>query len=254
MKTIGVRLEDIDVKERDVFERLGLVPDPNSAWILSRHPSEPLCLRSDLYPKINPIFIDFDSTTMQKKRASLRGKHQLLNKAVPLKSNGDKLLDLTAGFGEDAFCLASQGFQVTALERNPILFALLKDAWSRFAKKNLVDPVVKNGRLEFVFVEAEIFLQEQKSSSYEIVYYDPMFKGSGKSALSSGRLQLLQTLLKQDSEPTLHLLDHAMRVARSRLVIKRALRANPIRSGVTHAFKGQAVRYDMYITSNFGLS
>ena len=73
--------------------------------------------------------IDFnhDPLNYQKKKLSL--KSELISRALGAGANGLRLLDLTAGLGIDAVFLAQLGFQVTAIERNPLIYLCLENAW-----------------------------------------------------------------------------------------------------------------------------
>ena len=51
------------------------------------------------------------------------------------KKKGASILDCTAGLGRDGFTLASNGFNVTMIEKNPIIVLLLKNGLQRFIQK-----------------------------------------------------------------------------------------------------------------------
>ena len=71
------------------------------------------------------VFVDFEGQKLMH-RVRDRAKLQSLSKAVGLKKQKDlKIFDATAGFGKDAFFLASLGCEVRLLERDPIMFELL---------------------------------------------------------------------------------------------------------------------------------
>ena len=83
------------------------------------------------------ISVDFAEGKSQHRRLHGGGKGQDIAKAIGFhKINKPKVLDLTAGMGGDAFVLASLGAQITMLERNSIVHALLKDALARAKLKN----------------------------------------------------------------------------------------------------------------------
>ena len=63
--------------------------------------------------------------------------HEMLVRAAKTTQTNVKGIDATAGMGEDAFLLATQGYEVTLYEQNPVIAALLKDALRR-AKKHMV--------------------------------------------------------------------------------------------------------------------
>src|SRR5690554_6383518 len=41
------------------------------------------------------------------------------------------MVDATAGFGKDGWAMARAGSSATMLERNPVLYVLLRDGWER---------------------------------------------------------------------------------------------------------------------------
>jgi 16S rRNA (guanine1516-N2)-methyltransferase len=79
-----------------------------------------------------PVRVDFLTGKAKHRLNYGGGKGQLLAKAVGInKRAGLKVLDATAGLGQDSFVLASLGCEVTLLERSPIVRALLIDGMQR---------------------------------------------------------------------------------------------------------------------------
>lgn len=70
----------------------------------------------------------FDSSSPIVRACSISGK--------PISSV--RILDATAGLGVDAFTLASLGFNVTVVERDIIIYALLADAFHRAKQVRLI--------------------------------------------------------------------------------------------------------------------
>lgn len=224
--------------------RVGVIENRESLWVLSRNAEGFLCLSFRNLPKIKPIFVDFCSGKSIFKRHSLLNKKQIITKAVSFKKKGDRLLDLTAGFGEDAALFAAMGFQVTAIERQPLMYLLLQDAWNRFATFDSEDVIISQKRLKFIFSEATEYLNSL-NEKYDCIYVDPMFS-EDKSALSSGRMQILQYLTEDEPFPSKEFFELALKHCQDRLVIKRPLKSENLLDGPTHGFKGKTVRYDMY--------
>ena len=50
------------------------------------------------------------------------------------KVGGERVIDATAGLGEDSFLLAAAGYEVELYERDPIIAALLADSLERAAE------------------------------------------------------------------------------------------------------------------------
>ena len=70
---------------------------------------------------------DFESLKRRLTKNNLQS--ELLVKAAKLKGKDDvRILDATAGLGEDSIVLAAAGFKVTMYEYDEIIFALLEDS------------------------------------------------------------------------------------------------------------------------------
>src|SRR5690606_5526316 len=103
-----------------------------------------------------------------------------------------KILDATAGWGRDSFILASLGFEVTMIERSPIVAVLLKDALKRAANNEACK------RMHLIQDDAVHYLQPlAEKNRPDVIYLDPMFPARKKSALVKKEMALLQTLLDE---------------------------------------------------------
>lgn len=198
-----------------------------------------------------PVAIDLthiDTTSGQGR--SLR---QPLVRAVGVRK-GDPyrpaILDATAGFGEDAWLLASLGCTVTAVEHNPVMSALLRDALIR---ASATAPDVA-GRLNVVCGNSGAVLDRLSEDALpDVVYMDPMFPAGRKTA-ERKPMRVLRWMVGHDTDSNT-LLAAALRVARKRVVVKRPAKASPIAAGdilpvTTH--KGSSVRYDVYTHAGMG--
>ncbi len=166
--------------------------------------------------------------------------HELLIKAVGgLEPPERRIVDATAGLGTDSLLLALAGHQVIMLERSPLVAALLRNALNRAADLQL--------GLSLQHGDALDLLKEMADSSRpEIVYLDPMFPDSNKSALARKGLQALKQLLPPADREE-QLLEAALNAASRRVVVKRPLRAPPL-TGQSPGFQysGKLIRYDCY--------
>ena len=239
-----VQFRDLTKEDQEAAGRLGVVEVESSPWCLSRNNDGALCLSHGELSGIKPVFIDFCSGKSIFKRQSLLSSKQVISKAVNFQP-GSRLLDLTAGFGEDAVLFAALGFQVTAVERQPLMYLLLQDALNRFSTFDGTDEIVSERRLKFVHGDSHDYL-ENSEEKFECVYFDPMFPETGKSALSSGKMQILQRLTATEPELSEDFLAKALSASSDRLVIKRPLKAPELRQNPVHSYKGKTVRYDMY--------
>ena len=186
-----------------------------------------------------PLSVDFDSGQLGYRLGADRVRHERLVRAVGKISDNGVLIDATAGLGRDAALLARAGWQVTMLERQPVLQALLADGLAR--SRELA------GQMSLVTEDSVAWLS-QHAGVAEVVYLDPMFPEREKSAAIKKELLWLQWLCGADSAAAEGwLLDAALTAARRRVVVKRPLRAPPL-AGHTPAssLAGKTVRFDIY--------
>lgn len=155
-----------------------------------------------------------------------------------------RIIDATAGLGEDAWLLAALGCEVTMIERCGVLAALLRDAQRRAA---VMKPDIA-ARIAIEHGDAIAMLTEfDDTQAPDVVYLDPMFPAARKT-LERKPLRILRQLVGDDDDST-QLFDTAMRCARRRVVVKRPSKAPPLAGRdpeVIHC--GRAVRYDVYST------
>lgn len=79
---------------------------------------------------------------------------------------GQSFVDLTSGFGIDAYFLSQKFSSVTLVERNPELLGIVKHNWA-----------VLNRKANFINNELEDFLKEN-TQTYDVVYLDPARRGN----------------------------------------------------------------------------
>ena len=171
---------------------------------------------------------------------------ELLVRAARVKGAPQPLraVDATAGLGEDALLLAAAGFEVTLVERDPVIAALLADALERAAADERLAPIA--ARMQLVCAESTAYLRSLEESP-ALVYLDPMFPAKGKAALTKKKLQLFQRLEAPCSEEEA-LMDAACACRPLRIVVKRPLKA-PALAGrkPSHSVEGKTIRYDVIV-------
>lgn len=157
--------------------------------------------------------------------------------------------DLTAGLGVDATMLAQAGFRVKAIEQNPYLFLLLKNATYEREKELILSGASKKSLLNIEFGQSQNLIREEGVSKLEwpqVAYYDPMYPSKNKSALPSKEMQVLRELNGTDGEdPTL--IRAALEMGISRVVVKRPIKAPVIIEKPNAQIKGKLIRYDLYL-------
>lgn len=170
---------------------------------------------------------------------------QSLHKEAIIKAIGVKgdyrptVIDTTAGLGRDAFIMASMGCQVTLIERQPIIAALLQDGLTRLLREQAL-------AMQLVQTEALTFL-ESLLTPPDVIYLDPMFPPRNKSALVKKDMQILQRLTEQQAENNIPLFEMALQCARKRIVVKRPDYAPPLANkAADFMIKTTHHRFDIY--------
>lgn len=190
-----------------------------------------------------PFIVDFTQPTYLRRLQQTSIAREPLARAVGLKSNSHlKVIDGTAGWGADAVLLARLGAEVTAVERSPIVAALLTNGLQR-AKK-----------LSF-FSEFDISLKVTTTQNYllrsatddTVIYLDPMFPERPNNALVKKPLQLLQNLLEEEYAAADQLMNAALNTNYSRLVVKRPTWAEPLINPPNFSVPAGTIRFDIYL-------
>lgn len=234
-------------KARTLATKLGLAltqPDDVSYTYLLLV-SERLSLRPIGKQTPGPITVDFTSGATAHRRQYGGGRGQLIAKAVGLKKGEcPRVLDATAGLGQDAFVLACLGCEVTMIERSGVVAALVEDAL--VCAKEDVDVA----RLTLVHADAIDYLKTQSGRDYDVVYLDPMYPTDNKTAASKKEMQILRDIVGDDEDVD-RLLEVALSVAKKRVVVKRPRLAVTIKGPTPDlVLKGKSSRYDVYFPYN----
>ncbi len=199
------------------------------------------------------VKVDFVTGAVAHRRRFGGGAGQQIAKAVGIKSGiRPRIADVTAGLGRDSFVLATLGCEVTLVERSPVIAMLLEDGIQRGLKDAEVYDILS--RMQLYAGQGTSYLNEQrgKESAPEVVYLDPMFPHSNKSAEVKKEMRLFRQFIGDDTD-TAELLDAALSVAKNRVVVKRPRKA-PVIDGPQPSFKieGKSGRFDIYALKKLG--
>ncbi len=189
--------------------------------------------------------IDFLSGKMRYRTQHAGLQKELLAKSLGVKPKDHPLIiDATAGWGRDSFMLAALGFQVTMLERSPLLCVLLEDAFRRATVDPNIAPVIQ--RLQLITTDAIIWLKKMPLAP-DIIYLDPLFPERKKSASIKKEMAILRDLLENDLDSD-ELFQTALACANYRVVVKRP-RLAPNLAGMKPDFStvGRSSRFDIYL-------
>jgi 16S rRNA (guanine1516-N2)-methyltransferase len=197
-----------------------------------------------------PVAVDFGNAVMRHRRRA--GHNELLGKAVGVGKKAHlRIMDATAGLGRDGFVLADLGCEVLLCEREPVVVELLRsgmDVASSTGDQWLAT-VLSRMRL---YPGDAMQMAAGSLRGVDVIYLDPMFPQSGKSAAVKKEMALFQWLLDSAADPrdADELLRWALRQDVSRVVVKRPPRAPSLAAlQPSHCISGKAVRYDVYVLS-----
>lgn len=243
-----------------------------------------LVLQLENHPELSPIYVDFLEGQLAHRKEYGGGKNQLVAKAVGLNKKKDiSIVDISCGLARDAFVFAYLGADVTAIERNPTIAALVKDAFERAKQEAWFCEL----RFRFFEVDAKTFLNDWIASSQasltsrndgsaqtlpsrsdekhppslrggaadeaihpqpDVIYFDPMFPERNKSALVKKEMRILKEVVGDDLDAD-EIFRLALTKAKKRVVIKRPKGAPHLNNQEPSLiYKGKSSRFDVYLT------
>jgi 16S rRNA (guanine1516-N2)-methyltransferase len=191
-----------------------------------------------------PYYVDFSTHAWKSRLLKGLPRNHIFRRAVG--DRAEKLIDATAGFGQDSVMALCLGCDVIAVEKSNVVVTVLRNGITRALRE---DEVVRARLEKLSVVDADAVEFLRKSARADVVYIDPMFDKPKKSAKSPKEMQLLQELLAPTSaEENERLFAAAVANARDRVVVKQPLKAKALVRAPNHSYKGQSIRYDVYLT------
>ena len=147
----------------------------------------------------------------------MRGQGDHLVAALDLRA-GMHVLDCTLGTGADAivesYAVGETG-RVTALESSPLIAAVIGDGLAHATGDNY-DMHAAMRRIIVHAADALTYLREQQDNSYDVVYFDPMFRRPLHESAGMNALRARADMRALTPETVAE----ARRVARRRVVMK----------------------------------
>ncbi len=191
-----------------------------------------------------PVRVDFLGGTVAHRRLFGGGTGQQIAKAMGIKSGiRPQVADLTAGLGRDSFVLATLGCRVQMVERTPVVGLLLEDGLARAQYDPEVGSIIAAMALHQG--DALDWLSQTKVAP-EVIYLDPMFPHSAKSAQVKKEMLLFRDLVGEDADASA-LLDAALEVVQYRVVVKRPRKAPTLNARQpSFSLEGKSGRFDIY--------
>jgi 16S rRNA (guanine1516-N2)-methyltransferase len=169
------------------------------------------------------------------------GKGQLLVKACQIKGKlNHRILDLNGGLARDAFVLACLGAKLTVIERNPILYILVKNGLERA----LQQPEFQD--LDIKLQHADSLEVLSRKITTDVIYLDPMYPKRKKSALVKKEMRIIRDLVGDDPDSG-KLLKVALNTDCQKVVVKRPIHAEHLDEMKPQlTLKGKSSRFDIY--------
>jgi len=128
---------------------------------------------------------------------------------------GASVLDATMGMASDSLVMQYFGYQVTALESNPLVHLIVSGGLSRFVMEDSRFTQAMRDLVTFC-QDHESYLAQVEDKSIDCVYFDPMFKVGIEESKNLDGIRLLANRQPLTEEA----LEQAKRVARHRVVVK----------------------------------
>ncbi|QNN23666.1 class I SAM-dependent methyltransferase [Planctomycetales bacterium ZRK34] len=157
-----------------------------------------------------------------------------------------RVLDATAGYGIDAWLMAAAGCEVVAVERVAEVYKALEKS---HAAARAVEPETA-GRITLRFGDALDVMRDV--DAVDVIYMDPMFAAERKAAPKRAMVELAEAVGGEaDIDEVGRVAAAGLRIARRRMVIKRAARAPAIELPDGRAadvvYQGRGFRFDVYV-------
>ena len=195
----------------------------------------------------SPLTLSMDCLSLAiQQRISGSTKKLDLIKAVTGRSRSPlTILDMTAGLGLDTLTMASQGHQVTAIEKNPYVFMLLKQRLLR-AKDIGLGNVIHN--ITLMFGDANKVAIPK--GVFDVIYLDPMFPVRQKTAKTKKHMQLLKMLVPHNPAMDSLLLEYSRSLNSKKIIVKRhRLGQYLANQKPTSQIIGKSSRFDIYVNA-----
>lgn len=226
------------VESRVIAKKLNLpvVDCGRPGYLLLFEDNQWIIKNSQLGPRFKILF-EPQQELKRLKSQKLNPRKDLLCRALGVAEKPEwVVLDGTLGFAKDALHLLACCRKVIGIERNPLVFHLLKSGLEK-----LETPLSA-----FEIFEGETAqVMEELVSQCQVLYLDPMFEATrSKSSPKKNMLFLRDTVNPEvDVEK---LVQKAVKIGFKRVVVKRAIEAQALAGKPQQVYKGKLIRFDVY--------
>ncbi|MFN8769759.1 MAG: class I SAM-dependent methyltransferase [Neisseriaceae bacterium] len=154
------------------------------------------------------------------------------------------ILDLTAGFGKDSNLIASFGYNVIMVERNPVLATIIYHA---------ILHNYFNNNVQIIYMDSIDYLESFNSLlPIDAIYLDPMFE-QDKSSKAKKEMQIIDNIistfdtLDNSFQSNARLFKLAQNITK-KIIIKRDNKQKPLIDNPKPSYSklGKTIRYDVY--------
>lgn len=209
---------------RNYFERIS---EPKGSYLFLK--SEGLVWNDE---NLGPFSLDHFQADKGPK--ILKGRKELLARAMGLKSQGQLVIDATVGAGKDARFFLEMGCKVIGFEQDPLIFLLLQSAIKH-------SDWAQSDQIKIIHADAAEALKTHLWDEDFSVYVDPMFENQNSSAKPKKTMQVFRELGLQAEWQGI--VDAALSSQAQRVVLKQPARAQAHKYRIFASYKGRSVCY-----------
>lgn len=159
--------------------------------------------------------------------------------------NDTHIVDATGGLGVDGFMFASAGFNVTMLEKNPLVYTLLSDAYQRAAQVPHLKTIMSRIRLEHIDAVEWFAKNANSPQAPDVIYLDPMYPiESRMKALPKKGMAIARALIGKTDRAD-ELVRQALPCAKEKVVLKRPYYSDDSK-GTSTVYKSRSLRFEVF--------
>ena len=161
------------------------------------------------YENNSELFFHLDTTALKIKNSDNEPLLEIIN------DKKQEILDCTMGLAGDSILLSYYGHNVTAIEKNNIIFLITNTGLNEYNSQNeKINDAMR--KITTYNCDCLDFLKNSPENSYDVIYVDPMFS---HNITESNNLAGITTLA-DTTFPFDEFLEGAFRVGRKKIIIK----------------------------------
>lgn len=159
--------------------------------------------------------------------------------------NETHIVDATGGLGVDGFMFASAGFNVTMLEKNPLVYTLLSDAVQRASQVPGLKSIMSRITIQHIDAVEWFAKNANNENTPDVIFLDPMYPIESKmKALPKKGMALARALVGRVDRADA-LVREALNCAKEKVVLKRPYYTVES-AGVLNSYKSRSLRFEVF--------